>query len=249
MSETCDRLAFLRITPLDGDSGAMSSDFSIYRVNGYNFVDFERGMLVLDVGCGKGPQLQQLKDVGCRAIGVEPEQELVDDCLARGLSAIQGQAEALPFPDETFDGVICKAVIPFTHPTKALSEIHRVLKPGARAQFVYLGSGAYLRYVIVGPGAWLRNRFYGVRTFLNTWFFALSGRMLPSFMGDTMFQWHGQLNDLYEKIGFTLVSETPSRGFAGLPVLIYHKIQKGSNSVDSQYVDTLRQAEEQPSVR
>ena len=44
-----------------------------------------------------------------------------------------GDAEALPFPDGTFDAVISNGVFNLTlNKEKALQEAHRVLKPGGR---------------------------------------------------------------------------------------------------------------------
>jgi len=44
-----------------------------------------------------------------------------------------GEAEALPFPDHTFDAVISNGVFNLTlNKEKALRQAHRVLKPGGR---------------------------------------------------------------------------------------------------------------------
>ena len=44
-----------------------------------------------------------------------------------------GEAEALPFPDASFDAVISNGVFNLTlDKEKALQEAHRVLKPGGR---------------------------------------------------------------------------------------------------------------------
>ncbi len=44
-----------------------------------------------------------------------------------------GEAEALPFPEATFDAVISNGVFNLTlNKAKALEEAHRVLKPGGR---------------------------------------------------------------------------------------------------------------------
>jgi ubiquinone/menaquinone biosynthesis C-methylase UbiE len=149
-------------------------------------------------------------------------------------------AEKLPFAHATFDGVICKGVIPFTSPEKAFREISRVLKSGGIAQFCYLSSGFYLRYLLVGPEMWLRHRFYGLRTLLNTWLFAVTGRRLPGRLGDTTYQWQNQLERLYAKNGFALVQETPSPRFAGFPVFIYHTLQR-KGPVLARSVDVVRE--------
>jgi ubiquinone/menaquinone biosynthesis C-methylase UbiE len=204
----------------------MDKYIDLYRLPDYNFATFDRSMMVLDVGCGNGAQLEKLKARGCRPIGIEPDRNRVNNCTQRGVSAMVGCAEKLPFEDSTFDGVICKGVMPFTAQGAAFREIGRVLKPGAVAQFCYLSSGFYLRYLLLGPDRGLRYRLYGLRTLLNTWLFMATNRVLPGFLGDTIYQSQGQLRRYYKKYHFTLVRETPSKKFAGLPVFIYHAVRR-----------------------
>jgi ubiquinone/menaquinone biosynthesis C-methylase UbiE len=53
----------------------------------------------------------------------------------------QADAEALPFPDGTFDGVTCRfGAMFFPEPLRAMRECLRVLRPGGRAAFVVWGA-------------------------------------------------------------------------------------------------------------
>jgi ubiquinone/menaquinone biosynthesis C-methylase UbiE len=55
----------------------------------------------------------------------------------------EGDAAHMPFPDETFDFVVCTAAFKnFTDPVGALNEIHRVLKPGGKASIFDLRKDA-----------------------------------------------------------------------------------------------------------
>jgi ubiquinone/menaquinone biosynthesis C-methylase UbiE len=55
----------------------------------------------------------------------------------------QGDAAAIPFADETFDFVLCRAAFKnFSQPLRALEEMHRVLKPGGRALIIDLRKDA-----------------------------------------------------------------------------------------------------------
>lgn len=204
---------------------AGKNDVNRYALLDYDFATFSPGMRVVDIGCGKGRQLQKLVGRGCRATGVEPNQERLRTCAEMGLEALPGHAEHLPFPDATFDGAICKGVIPFTAEPLAFQEVARVLKPAGIAQFCYLGAGFYLRMMLLGSGGRLKQRAYGLRVFINTWLFALTGRVLPGYWGDTLYQSRRRLRKYYIENRFTLLRETPSKKFLGLPVFIYHAFQ------------------------
>ncbi len=65
-------------------------------------------------------------------MGIDPAQEVLDYATKRGISVVQGIAEALPFPDCKFDYALCVTTICFVDDATAmLLEAHRVLKPGA----------------------------------------------------------------------------------------------------------------------
>ncbi|PRD44466.1 methionine biosynthesis protein MetW [Phyllobacterium phragmitis] len=102
-----------------------------------NRVDFEiiaslvkPGARVLDVGCGDGELLELLqtqKNVDGR--GVELSQAGVNQCLARGLSVIQGDADSdlVYYPDSGFDYVILSQTLQATrNPKQVLSELLRI---------------------------------------------------------------------------------------------------------------------------
>src|SRR5439155_8442178 len=96
------------------------------------------------------------------------------------VSVIQGKGERLPFLSGSFDGVICKVVLPYTNERTTIGEIGRVLRRGGTAYVVSHGAGYYLRYLLQPPR--FLHRVYGVRTLLNTWLWATTGSRLPGFL-------------------------------------------------------------------
>ena len=91
---------------------------------------FVAGGRVLDAGCGPGATLELLRRGGWRAVGVDRSPERVQRAALRGV-AVEGSLEALPFADESFDGVLCECVLSQIEDLgRALGEFFRVLRPG-----------------------------------------------------------------------------------------------------------------------
>ncbi len=93
----------------------------------------QRGRL-LDVGCGSGHFLSQMKDLGWDVVGVEPDAEAARIARERfGLNVYQGTLEEFEFPECTFDVVtMSHAIEHLCDPISSLRECLRVLKKGGR---------------------------------------------------------------------------------------------------------------------
>lgn len=198
-------------------------EWDAYVLPGYSPVEFGPGQNVVDVGCGPGFELRQLTARHCRAIGLDVDFDALRTCRAAGLNVLSAQAEHLPLRTAKFDGALSSVVIPYTDEARALAEIARILKPGARAFVSYHGFGYFLRYVCAGS---LGMRLYGVRSLLNTWWYRLSGDRLPGFWGDTLYQSNRRLGRYYHRQGWRLVRSRLGPKFLGLPVFIYHDLER-----------------------
>jgi ubiquinone/menaquinone biosynthesis C-methylase UbiE len=116
---------------------------------------------VLEVGAGTGSNLEHYPADVARLVLSEPDphmrRQLSNRIAERGRSGVvlsEGSLEELPLPDASFDAVVATLVLcSVPNPARALSEIHRVLKPG--------GSFAFLEHVAAenNPGrlVWQRR--------------------------------------------------------------------------------------------
>ena len=110
-------------------------------------VQLEPGEVVLDVGCGTGVLdrwiIRQTPGAN-RIVGVDMSRYLLGEAAAlakaEGLEGAiefrEGNAESLPFPDESFDVVMACTVLEEGHADRMLAELTRVTRPGGRVAVI-----------------------------------------------------------------------------------------------------------------
>jgi ubiquinone/menaquinone biosynthesis C-methylase UbiE len=99
----------------------------------------------LEVGAGTGANVARYREVD-RVVLSEPEPAMVHRLRTKLSTATvpvaveEASAEALPFPDDSFDTVVSTLVMcTVADPGRALREVRRVLRPGGRYLFLEHG--------------------------------------------------------------------------------------------------------------
>ncbi len=122
-----------RTTPFNAHHGRYETWFARHQEAYYSELMAIRALLPwqgpgLEIGVGTGRFAAPL---GVE-VGIDPSKEMLTYAVKRGISCIQGIAEALPFRDVVFDYGLLVTTICFVEDANAmLTEAHRVLKTGA----------------------------------------------------------------------------------------------------------------------
>lgn len=93
-----------------------------------------QGKRILEVGCGNGSLLELLRPAN-QVVGVDAASDGIAACALCGVEGhcLDPSSEPLPFPDESFDFVVCLETMEhLMNPYYALLEMRRVLKCGGR---------------------------------------------------------------------------------------------------------------------
>jgi len=98
-----------------------------------------KGLRTLEVACGRGGFVRLLARKGADAVGLDFSRAALKIGRDRarqfeeesGATFVQGDAHALPFPDNYFDLIIsCETIEHLPQPEKGVGEFRRVAKPG-----------------------------------------------------------------------------------------------------------------------
>lgn len=171
---------------------------------------FAAGQRVLDVACGTGVLAREAADrvgISGAVTGLDANAGMLEVArrLAPDLEWHQGTAEALPFPDGSFDRVVSQfGLMFFPDPGAAIREALRVLRPGGRIVFAVwnslLNNPAYADEVELLEQSAGRAAADAVRA--------------PFVLGDA-----GELAELFRSAGATSVALATDREMARFPSL------------------------------
>lgn len=136
----------------------------------HGFAEFTRwsGRDVLEVGVGLGTDFVQFARAGANVVGIDLTEAAVTlvqkrvDLEGLGADVRTGDAESLPFGDESFDLVYSWGVLHHTPNTeRAIAEVRRVLRAGGEARIMlysrrsWVALGAWLKYGLARGKPWL----------------------------------------------------------------------------------------------
>lgn len=135
-----------------------------------DYMRFEQyyGAKVLEIGCGPGVDLLQFARAGADVWAIDISPRAVDlahtNLVAHGFGektqqVTTGNAEALNFPDDTFDLVYSHGVLHHTTNTeRAIGEVRRVLKPNSEAIIMLYNRYSWFNALAVLSGTKIEHR-------------------------------------------------------------------------------------------
>jgi demethylmenaquinone methyltransferase/2-methoxy-6-polyprenyl-1,4-benzoquinol methylase len=107
------------------------------------------GQRILDVATGTGLVAFALARRGAEVVGLDQSEDMLSGARARQaaigplpgqVSFVRGEAERLPFPDDSFDALSFTYLLRYVDdPAQTMGELVRVLKPGGRIGMVEFG--------------------------------------------------------------------------------------------------------------
>ncbi len=129
----------LKATWMAGDFGQIAKSIEDGAVEFINRLQIPKGAKVLDVACGTGNLAIPAAKAGAIVSGLDFASNLVEQAIARAkteglnIEFRVGDAEAMPYPDGSFDVVATMFGAMFCpRPERAAAELIRVTKPGGR---------------------------------------------------------------------------------------------------------------------
>lgn len=196
------------------------------------YAGVENGQAVLDVGTGTGVAAVTSRSRGARVAGLDLTPALL--VQARASAALagfddidwrEGDAEALPFADASFDVVLSQFGHMFApRPEVAVGEMLRVLKPGGTIAFA------------TWPGEQLIGRMFS----LNAKYVAPPPGIAPPVL------W-GDVSVVRQRLGDAVTRMHHERGVMGIPALSPQHLRVFQEAKAGPFVRTAQALQQEPS--
>ncbi|MGQ9547843.1 MAG: class I SAM-dependent methyltransferase [Roseiflexus sp.] len=108
------------------------ADIAERRLIRWLLLGLPKAQTLLEIGVGTGHFARWLASEGYRITGVDLSAPMIAEASRRGgIALMRADAEALPFADDSFDGVLLITTLEFLpHPDRALQEAARVTRYG-----------------------------------------------------------------------------------------------------------------------
>ena len=98
---------------------------------------------VLEIGCGAGRHVYFFRLMGLQVVGTDVAHSAIDftrrrlkkDGLIEGVELLAADATQIPYPDDSFDGILAWRFLHVLSPAQAqkcIREIYRLLRPGGK---------------------------------------------------------------------------------------------------------------------
>jgi SAM-dependent methyltransferase len=189
------------------------------------------GQTVLDVGTGTGVVAITARNIGAKVAGLDLTPALLaqakESATLAGHHDIdwhEGDAEALPFPDASFDVVLSQFGHMFApRPEVAVSEMLRVLKPGG----------------IIAFATWPGEQLIGRQ-------FSLIAKYIPPPQGvPSPVQW-GDVATVRQRLGDSVTRLHQERGIMGIPALTPRHLRLFQEAKAGPFVRTVQALQDDP---
>lgn len=99
-------------------------------------LDIGKSDRIVEIGCGFGRSLPLLSEIADSVAAVDISEQMIksaqESCNERNITFHVSPSESLPFPDESFDVVVCFAAFDAMYQTEALIEMNRICRVGGR---------------------------------------------------------------------------------------------------------------------